>query len=318
VPALVPGAARALRVAFLGNDAWSVPSLEAIAASPHEVVIVVTTPPRPARRGNRPAPTPVAHAASVLGLPTAEVESVRDGVGLERLAGAVPDVLAVVAYGEVLPQAVLELPRIEPVNLHFSLLPDLRGASPVQTALLRGLTRTGVTTIVMEAGLDTGPVLRQRAETIDPEDDAGTLGARLARIGADVLVETLDLLASGEAAPRPQDHERATSAPKLGPADRVLDWRVPAARSVDRCRALSPEPGATTTFRGRPLTVYRARAEEGTGEPGTIVGVSKDGFVVATAAGGFRPLSVAPAGRKRMSGADFAHGMRPEPGERLG
>jgi methionyl-tRNA formyltransferase len=318
VPAVAPGAARSLRVAFLGNDAWSVPSLEAIAASPHEVVLVVTAPPRPARRGNRPAPTPVARSASDLGLPAAEVDTVKDGAGFERLAGAVPDVLAVVAYGEVLPQSVLDLPKVAPVNLHFSLLPDLRGASPVQTALLRGLTRTGVTTIVMEAGLDTGPVLRRRAETIDPDEDAGTLGARLAGVGADVLVETLDLLASGEAAPDPQDHARATFAPKLGPGDRRLEWGVPAVRSVDRCRALSPEPGATTTFRGRPVTVYRARAEEGTGEPGTIARVSKDGFVVATAAGGFRPLSLAPSGRKRMSGADFVHGMRPEPGERLG
>jgi methionyl-tRNA formyltransferase len=204
------------------------------------------------------------------------------------------------------------------VNLHFSLLPELRGASPVQTALLRGLDRTGVTTVLMDAGLDTGPVLRQRAEPIDPEEDAGTLGARLAGIGAEVLVETLDLLATGEAAPRPQDPALATFANKLGVDERRLDWSVPAARSVDRCRALSPEPGATSSFRGRPLKVFRARVDEAAGEPGTIVEVSKAGFVVATADGGFRPLALAPAGRKRMSGADFVHGMRPEPGERLG
>jgi methionyl-tRNA formyltransferase len=246
------------------------------------------------------------------------METVRDGVGFARLAGSAPDVLVVVAYGEVLPQAVLDLPTVAPVNLHFSLLPDLRGASPVQTALLRGLDRTGVTTILMEASLDAGPVLRQRAEPIDPEDDAGTLGARLARIGAGVLLEALDLLATGRAAPRPQDHAVATFAPKLGPNDRRLDWGDPATRSVDRCRAMSPEPGATTSFRGRPLKVFRGRAVEAAGELGTIVAVSKDGFVVATAVGGFRPLALAPAGRRRMSGADFVHGMRPEPGERLG
>jgi methionyl-tRNA formyltransferase len=317
VPAAT-GIGRPLRVAFLGNDAWSVPSLEAIAASPHAVVLVVTARPKPARRGNRPAPTPVARSAATHGLPLAEVETVTRGVGLERLAGAAPDVLAVVAYGEVLPQAILDLPAVAPVNLHFSLLPDLRGASPVQTALLRGMERTGVTTIVMEAGLDTGPVVRQRSETIDPEDDAGTLGERLAGVGGGVLVETLHLLASGDAAPRPQDHGRATYAPKLGRGDRRLDWGVSAVRSVDRCRAMSPEPGATTTFRGRPLKVFRAHAVEATGEPGTIAAVSKDGFVVATAAGGFRPLALAPAGRKRMTGADFVHGLRPEPGERLG
>jgi methionyl-tRNA formyltransferase len=307
-----------LRVAFLGNDAWSVPSLEAISASRHAVVLVVTAPPRPARRGTRVVPTPVARSAAALDLPLAEVETVKTGPGFEGLARSAPDVLAVVAYGEVLPQAVLDLPAVAPVNLHFSLLPELRGASPVQTALLRGMDRTGVTTIVMEAGLDAGPVVRQRAEAIDPEDDAGTLGGRLSGVGAHALVESLDLLASGDAAPRAQDHARATFAPKLGPDDRWLDWDVPAVRSVDRCRALSPEPGATTSFRDRPLKVYRARAVEAAGEPGTIVAVAKDGFVVATGAGGFQPLALAPAGRRRMSGADFVHGMRPEPGERLG
>jgi methionyl-tRNA formyltransferase len=309
---------RSLRVAFLGNDVWSVPSLGALVASRHPVALAVTARPKPARRGGELTPTPVARAARDLGVPLAEVETVKAGLGFERLAGSSPDVLVVVAYGEVLPRAVLELPAVAPVNLHFSLLPELRGASPVQTALLRGLDRTGVTTILMDEGLDTGPILVQHAEPIEPEDDAGSLGARLAEVGAAALVETLDALADGRGAPRPQDDGAATHAPKLGAGDRRLDWDEPAAALVARCRALSPDPGASTSFRGRVMKVFRAQIVDAQGEPGRIASVSKDGFVVATAAGGFRPIEIAPEGRRRMSGADFVHGVRPEVGERLG
>jgi methionyl-tRNA formyltransferase len=308
---------RPARVAFLGNDVWSVPSLRALAASRHEIVAVVTATPRPARRGTRSTPTPVAAAARALDLPIAEVETVTRGDGYERLAGASPDVLAVVAFGELLPPLVLELPAIAPLNLHFSLLPELRGASPVQTALMLGMARTGVSTMVMETGLDTGPILRQRAVPIEPDDDAGTLGARLAEIGAGELAATVDDLAEGTATPRPQDDALATFAPKLRAADRVLDWSSPARALVDRCRALSPEPGATASFRGAVLKVFRAAVVPGRGEPGRIVQVTRDGVVVAAGDGAVRLLDVAPAGRKRMSGSDFAHGLRPEVGEGL-
>jgi methionyl-tRNA formyltransferase len=306
-----------VRVAFLGNDAWSVPSLRALAESPHEIAIVITAAPKPAGRGNELTPTPVAEAALLLGLPLVEVETVKTGPGFKELASSMPDVLAVVAYGEILPPNVLHVPTIAPVNLHFSLLPKLRGASPVQTALLLGLETTGVSTIVMDRGMDTGPVILQREEPIGPADDAGTLGSRLAAIGADVLAESIEMLA-GPLAPRPQDHSLATFAPKFAPSERVLDWANPAELLVNLSRALSPEPAATTTFRGEGLKVFRAEAVDAEGEPGRIVDVSKDGIVVATAHGGFRPLELGPAGRKRMSGTDFVNGFRPEVGERLG
>jgi methionyl-tRNA formyltransferase len=309
---------RALRVAFLGNDAWSVPSLRALAASRHPVVAVVTAVPKPAGRGNQPRPTPVAEEARRLGLPLLETETVKTGSGFTWLAASVPDVLVVVAYGEILPPNVLHLPRVAPVNLHFSLLPELRGASPVQTALLAGLARTGVTTILMDERLDAGPIILQREVPILPEDDAGSLGARLAEVGAEVLVETVDLLAAGPVAPRPQDPSLATYAPKFGPEDRVLDFSHPAHLLVNLVRALSPEPGATTTFRGQPLKVLRAEVVPAEGEPGVIVRVDKDGFVVATAEGGFAPLVLAPSGRRVMGVADFVHGYRPAVGERLG
>ena len=309
---------RPVRVAFLGNDAWSVASLDALARSAHEVVAVVTAEAKPAGRGNEPTPTAVAVAARASGLPLVEVETVKTGHGFKELAASAPDVLAVVAYGELLPPNVLNLPAIAPVNLHFSLLPSLRGASPVQTALLLGLEETGVTTIVMDRGLDTGPVIAQLREPIGSADDAGSLGARLASIGAGVLVESVDLLSSGPIAPRPQDHRMATFAPKFGPEDRVLDWSNPAGVLANLVRALSPEPAATTTFRSEPLKVFRADVVNVAGEPGTIVDISGDGIVVATTSGGFRPLDVAPAGRKRMTGADLVNGLRPEVGERLG
>jgi methionyl-tRNA formyltransferase len=309
---------RPLRVTFLGNDAWSVPSLDALSASPHEVVLVVTAEPKPAGRGNELTPTPVAEAARRLGVPVAEVESVKSGPGFKHLAVTAPDVLVVVAYGELLPPNVLNVASIAPVNLHFSLLPSLRGASPVQTALLLGAEVTGVTTIMMDHGLDTGGILFQREERIRRDDDAGSLGERLAMLGAQVLVETIDHLSAGPVAPRPQDHSIATFAPKFTAQDRVLDWSNPARVLVNLVRALSPEPAATTTLRGEGLKVFRAQEVGVEGEPGRIVEVTKDGFVIATAKGGFRPLELAPAGRKRMSATEFANGYRPELGDIVG
>jgi methionyl-tRNA formyltransferase len=306
------------RVVFLGNDAWSVPSLEALAGSRHEISLVVTAAAKPAGRGSRPRPTAVATAARDLDLPLAEVETAKSGTGFERLVSATPDVLVVVAYGEILPAAVLNVPAIAPVNVHFSLLPELRGASPVQHALLLGLERTGVTTMVMDEGLDTGPVLLQREERILPSDDAGTLGDRLAMAGAGVLVETIDALVTNSITPTPQDDSKATYAPKLRADDRVLVWTDTATDLVDRCRALSPEPAATTTFRDRTLKVYRGDAVHETGAPGAIVAVTPEGPVVATGMGGFRLLDVAPEGRKRIGGSDFVNGFRPRVGERLG
>src|SRR5918996_2611159 len=186
-----------MRVAFLGNDAWPVPPLERLAGSGHEVAVVATRAPRPAGRGRAPRPTPVAEAARRLGLPLREVETVRSGEGLEALRGAEPDVLVVVAYGEILPPDVLASPAVAPVNVHFSLLPSLRGANPVARAILEGEATTGVTTMRMDEGMDTGPILLQRPEAIRDEDDAGSLGDRLSAIGGGLLVETLDAMAAG-------------------------------------------------------------------------------------------------------------------------
>jgi methionyl-tRNA formyltransferase len=305
-------------VAFLGNDRWSVPSLEALAASPHRVALVATRVPRPAGRGGALRPTPVAEAARRLDLPLVEVETVKEGSGLEALREARPDVLAVVAYGEILPAHLLELPRVAPVNVHFSLLPALRGADPVRRAILEGLEVTGVTTIRMDEGMDTGPILLQLEERIAGGEDAGTLGDRLAILGGKLLVETLDGLEAGILEPRPQDHDRATTSPKLRPEEEWIDWKEDAAAVHRRVRALAPDPGARTRFRGKILKVLRASVVEGSGDPGALLGPVAGHPVVAAGSGAVVLEEVIPEGRRLMSGADFARGHRLEPGERVG
>jgi methionyl-tRNA formyltransferase len=311
---------------FLGNDRWSVPSLEALSGSAHDVALVITRSPRPERRGSGTVPTPVAAAARRHGLAVREVETVKAGPGFDAIADAAPDVLAVVAYGEILPPAVLALPRLGPVNLHFSLLPELRGAAPVQRAILQGLTATGVTTILMDEGMDTGPVLLQATEPIEEDDDAGSLGGRLAAIGGRLLVDTIDRLGVGELRPRPQDHALATMAPRLRPEDRWIDWSRTAVDVARRVRAFAPEPGAATRFRGGVLKVLRVEAGADSGwepdrggGPGTIGRVDRDGVVVlAGDAAPVRLLEVAPEGRPRMPGGAFVNGFHPKEGERLG
>jgi methionyl-tRNA formyltransferase len=307
-----------LRVGFLGNDPWSVPSLRAIGSSSHEVVAVVTNVPRPAGRGAALTPTAVSSAASAAGLTLLEVERIGDPRSRSSLAATRPDVLVVVAYGELLTREVLDLAELGAVNVHFSLLPSLRGASPVQYALLRGFDETGVTTMQMDAGLDTGPVLLQARTSIGGDEDAGSLGHRLADLGADLVVETLDGLAAGTLAPMPQDHASASWAPRLAPQDRIIEWAEPVRNVLGRIRALAPEPAASTTFRGQHLKVFRARAEPGAGDaPGTLLG-DRERLVVAAADGRVELTDVALAGRRRMRAEEFVRGYRPEPGERLG
>ena len=309
-----------VRAVFLGNDPWSVPTLERL-ARPGDVdlVLVVTNPPRPAGRGSKLTPTPVADAARTLGLRLEETETTRDEASLELLRSLEPDISVVVAYGELLSSDVLSVPRLGSVNLHFSLLPRWRGASPVQRAILEGDRVTGVTVIQMDEDLDTGPVLARREEPIRPDDDAGSLGARLAAIGAHVVAEVLPRLAAGRATAEPQKGP-ATFAPKLSPTDRVIDWSQPADAVVRRVRAFAPEPAATTSFRGGDLKLLRVDEMAGSSEasPGTVVEVDRSGVVVATGTGSLRLLEVAASSRRRMPASDWARGVRDLVGERFG
>ena len=311
-----------IRVAFLGNDRWSVPPLEAIIGEPDlEPVLVVTNPPKPAGRGSHPTPTAVAEAAARAQLPLLETQGLRAPSSLETILAAMPDVVVVVAYGEILQRETLQAGPFGALNLHFSLLPRWRGAAPVQHALLAGDEVTGVTVMRMDEGLDTGPILNQLEEQIRPEDDAGSLGARLARNGARLLVGVLRMLPTGSVPARPQDDRLATWAPRLLAADRVLDWSLSADAIVRRVRALAPEPGATTTFRGEPLKVLAAGVDHDPaqrGTPGTVAGTDHRGVLVASGEGGVRLVEVAPAGRKRMAASAWARGARFVGDERLG
>jgi methionyl-tRNA formyltransferase len=307
-----------MRVVFLGNARWSVPSLRALAASRHDLALVLTRAPRPAGRGGSLRPTSVAEAARPLSLPLREVETVREGEGLRALHDAAPDVLAVVAYGEILPPDVLAGPRVAPVNLHFSLLPRLRGADPVRRAILDGLEVTGVTTMRMDEGLDTGPVLLQDEEPIRDDDDAEMLGERLAERGGQLLVETLDGLEAGAIEERPQDDSIATEAPKFLPEEEWIDWSEEAESVIRRIRALSPEPGARTRYGDAELKVLRATAVEEEGDPGQVVASTKRAVVVAAGTGAMKLEEVLPEGRRRMRGEEWARGRRLRVGEHLG
>jgi methionyl-tRNA formyltransferase len=304
-----------VRVVFLGNDPWSVASVEALASSSHELALVVTRDPRPAGRKGQLRATAVADAARRLELPLLETKTVKRDEGFEAIRGQEPDILAVVAYGEILPADVLGLPRVAPVNVHFSLLPALRGADPVRRAILAGHSETGVTTMRMDEGMDTGPILLQATETIREGDHSASLGERLAVVGGELLVRTLDGLENGEVKERTQDHALATMAPKMKSEDEWIDWTETAERVWWRVRALAPDLGAKTRFRDRVVKVLAAEPAEASGEAGAVVEASKERLVVAAGEGGLSLVSVVPEGRKQMSGVEFARGQRLEPGE---
>jgi methionyl-tRNA formyltransferase len=315
-----------MRVAFLGNDPWSVAPLRALAEAPDiEVELVVTNPPRPAGRGSQLTPTAVANAARSLDLSLLEVDRIRDGEGFDALDSREPDAIVVVAYGEILTPDVLDIPRLGAVNVHFSLLPRWRGAAPVERAILEGDEVTGVTVMLMDEGMDTGPILATVETAIDPEEDAGTLGARLAEMGAPLLIETLRGLNEAAVGPRSQDHTAATYAPKLLPVERTIDWTNRADPIVRRIRAFAPEPGAIATFRGGRLKLLRVKPRPIGGSMANVVPpktgeiriLEDDTPLVFAGEGGIELLEVAPAGRKRMSGSEWARGARILPGERL-
>ncbi len=303
------------RIAFLGNDARSVPPLRSLADAGVDVALVLTQSPRPAGRGNRLAPSPVATAASDGGLPLLELETVRTPEALATLRALSLDALIVVAYGEILDDALLAVAT--PVNLHFSLLPRWRGAAPVQRAIMEGDLRTGVSTVLMEAELDAGPILLQRTEEILLRDDAGSLGERLATIGGTVVVETVDRL--GSIQPLVQDDALVTYAPKIGAEERRIDWRRPADQ-IDRVvRGLMPRPTATMGFRDTVIKVLRGLAgpeADPPSEPGTVT-VLGDEVWVSTGDGRYRLLEVVPQGRHPMPADAWARGVRMVVGERV-
>ena len=248
-----------MRLIFLGTPTFAVPTLERVVEGGHQVVAVVTQPDRPRGRGQHAAPPPVKEAALRLGLPVYQPERVRRPEALEYLRGLPVDAMVVVGYGQIIPQSVIDLAPLGILNVHGSLLPKYRGAGPIQWAILNGETRTGVTTMRIDAGLDTGDMLLKAETEIGPDEDAIELGRRLSTMGADLLVETLAGLAAGSIVPEKQDSTQATYAPLLKKEDGLIDWSQPAASIHNKVRGLQPWPGAYTSWRGERLHIWKTR-----------------------------------------------------------
>jgi methionyl-tRNA formyltransferase len=304
-----------MRVVYLGTPAAAVPPLKALLGSGHQVVGVVTRPDRPRdHRGGRPAPSPVKQVALDAGLPLLQPERGRDPELPGQLATLAPDVGVACAFGFLLPPPVLAAFPRGIVNLHFSLLPAYRGAAPVQRALLDGARVTGVCTFVIDEGMDTGPLLECVEVPVLPDEDAGSLTARLAEIGAQVVVSTLNGMERGTLRPRPQPAEGVSLARKVDPAEARLDFTAGARRVVQAVRAFTPFPGAWTTFRGRRLKVSRARVVSGGAELGLEPGrlrLGGSGRLLAGAGDGAVELvAVQQEGKRPMSGVEFARGAR--------
>ncbi len=305
-----------MRIVFLGTPEAAVPSLEAlVAADDIDVAAVITNPDRAKGRSRTPVPPPVKVAAEAAGVPVWQPDKPREV--LDDLHALEVDACAVVAYGALLPKDVLAAGGRGFVNLHFSLLPRWRGAAPVQHAIRAGDATTGVTTFVLDEGMDTGPVIDREQVAIEPGESAGELLERLAQLGAPVLTRSLRALVDGTI-PQPQPEDGATLAPKITAEDVVVDFSASAAE-VDRlARSADPAPGAHTRFRDKRLKVFSAPPVDGDGPPGTVLRCETDGVVVACGSGAVRLEVVQPEGKARMDGAAFANGYRLEPGERLG
>jgi len=279
----------------------------------HEVVAVVTQPDRPAHRGQKLQPPPVKTRALAAGVPVLQPARLRDPEWAPRLRELSADVAVVVAFGQILPKAVLAAPARGSINVHGSLLPRYRGAAPIQWAIIRGETVTGITTFQMDEGMDTGSILLSASTPIGPEETAGELARRLADLGAKVLVETLERLDT--LTPTPQRHEEATLAPRLKKTDGRLDWRRPARELVNQVRGFHPWPGALTRAPGGLLTVWRATAVDTApgAPPGTLVG-GAGALAIATGEGALLPSEVQPENRRPMPWADWLRGARLQPG----
>ena len=301
-----------LAVVFAGTPHFALPSLDAIAASRHRLIAVYTQPDRPAGRGRKLAASPVKERALALGLPVTQPETVRDSAAAVEFSAHSADVMVVVAYGLLLPPAILDLPRLGCLNVHASLLPRWRGAAPIARAIMAGDATTGVCIMRMEAGLDTGPVMLSREVAIGPRETAGELESRLAREGASAIAAALDALAAGRASFEPQDPARATYASKLGKTEARLDWSEPAILLERRVRALNPRPVAETTLDGAQLRVFEADVAEmpSNADPGTILRADAAGIVVMTGEQALVLRRVQLAGRRVVTAAELGHARR--------
>lgn len=306
-----------MRVVFAGTPEFAAAALRALIAAGHDIPLVLTQPDRPAGRGMKPRMSPVKEVALAHGLTVAQPETLKTAESQRPIAQAQADVMVVAAYGLILPQAVLDLPRLGCVNIHASLLPRWRGAAPIHRAIEAGDTETGITLMQMDAGLDTGAMLSRAALPILATDTTGSLHDKLADLGARALVALLPRLAAGAVTPEPQDHTQATYAAKIGREEARLDWSLPAGVLDRRIRAFNPYPGATALLGGELLKLWQARPVPGQGMPGRVLAVDKAQFTVACGEGALAITEVQKAGGRRQPVAAFLAGHPLRAGDRL-
>lgn len=308
-----------MKVIFWGTPAFALPALRALGDEGHDVLAVVTQPDRPAGRGREVTPSPVKVEALREGIPVLQPERARGDAFAAELRALGADISVVVAYGQILKPDVLAVPRLGSVNIHGSLLPELRGAAPVQWAIIRGLEQTGVTIMQMDAGLDSGPMLLRVEEPIVPDESASELAARLAEIGAEALVEALALLEAEQLVREDQDHAKATYAPKLDRETARLDWSLPAADVSRWMRGLDDVPGAWSPLGARgPVKLFRPRLEMRDGAPGTVLDAADVGVLIACGQGSVRVTEVQPPGKRRMPASEWVRGRGVSVGDRFG
>ena len=300
---------KSLAVAFAGTPSFALPALDAIAKSRHRLVVVYTQPDRPAGRGLAVAASPVKERALALGIGVEQPKTLRDPDALTPFSSYAADVMVVVAYGLLLPQPILDWPRLGCLNIHASLLPRWRGAAPVARAIEAGDAKTGVCIMRMEAGLDTGPVMLRKETAIGPAESAGELEARLAAEGAGLILEALDALSQGRAKFQPQGEAGVTQARKLQKSEARIDWKQPAEAIARKVRALNPSPVAETRLEGLQLRIWQARvvAAKTGPKPGTITAAGPDGIVVMTGRDALAIERLQLPGRRAVTAADFAN-----------
>ena len=307
-----------MRVLFWGTPEFALPPLRALVEEGHEVVGVVTQPDRPAGRGRGVHASPVKAAALEMGIPVLQPEKARGDEFLAEMRALDPEISVVVAYGQILKPEVLELPPRGSLNIHASLLPELRGAAPIQWAILRGHVSSGVTIMRMEAGLDSGPMLLKVGEPIRRDESASELTARLSEIGAEAIVEALALMEGGALGEEAQDHAAATYAPKIERETARIDWTRPAEDVARWMRGMDEVPGAWSELSGRgAVKLFRPRIEHATGTPGEVLSADAEGVLVAAGVGAVRVCEVQPPGKRRMQAAEWVRGRGVAAGDRF-
>lgn len=307
-----------MRVLFFGSSNFAQPSLCRLVAMPGVTVVgVVTKCDRPQGRGRKSGCTPIRTCAAGLDLPILQPQSVRAPEFIEQAVAMAPDVIVLASFGQIIPKSILDLPPMGPVNVHPSLLPAFRGAAPVQRAIMAGLEWTGVCTMMMVPRLDAGDVLLRRQVQVEPNETSGELLDRLAAVGAELLVETLARIRSGDCPRSPQEDALATYAPPIVPGDCAIDWTATATHIHNQVRGLAPAPGARTEVSGLGVKVLGSRLGGPEGQPGTVTAIGRDGVHIGTGAGGLLLTEVQPQSSRRMRADEWARGSRLQVGMKL-